>query len=307
MKHTTLGWIIGALVTAAPIGLAASWLGAGCSQGSIDCRGAPGSFAVRYTQVGGDPGCGGLTTGFVGLETYYGATSEAKIDYSRITLAVQSEVLGYLMWTSQEWGVVDEANKPYGLGAFSTAEPSGDVCTVPTLALAEQDIVEIPGEGGAGGAAGGAGGAGGAAGGAGGGTAGAAGAPCPEPPPPGPYPGQPATDIQFQWSNVKVYVTPAAEGTQFVADLNYSENIGGVSCSAQYKVIGVWPVIDCGEYTYDDCGELVDAVPVDRVCKRQATDPDTPVGSVLMNPDYNVSCDPDLFVCVANAPVPELQ
>ena len=115
----------------------------------------------------------------------------------------------------------------------------------------------------------------------------------------------PATDVKFQWSNVKLIVTAASPGTQFIADLAYSETIDGVPCSANYKAIGIWPVVDCGIYTYDDCGNLVDAQPNDAACH---LDPMTaPPGSVVMNPDFNTSCDPGMDMCVANAPVPELQ
>jgi hypothetical protein len=311
MKQKTLGWAIGVLATAAPLGLMASWLSTGCGQPPIDCRSARGDFAVSYRWVSGDLDCGGLTTdgsgsGFVGLQSYYGADGSNQ-DYTRSSLAIQSEVLGYLLWTSQSFGVVDEVNKPYGLGSFTSTEPAGNVCSVPTLSLAQQDIVEIPpestgGAGGAGGAAGGAGGIGGAGGGAGGmGGAGGA-AECPTP---GPFPGQPATDIQFQWSNVKLLVTTAAPGTQFVADLAYSETVAGVSCSANYQVIGIWPPVDCGIYVYDDCDNLVSAEPNEAACH---LDPSSaPPGSVVINPDFTTTCDPNLLYCVPTAPVADLQ
>ncbi len=60
------------------------------------------------------------------------------------------------------------------------------------------------------------------------------------------------TDLKVEWSNVKVYVTAKAPGTQFTADMTYSETIDGVSCTAKYRAVGIWPVVDCGVYEYDD-------------------------------------------------------
>ncbi|MBI4701787.1 MAG: hypothetical protein HY744_11625 [Deltaproteobacteria bacterium] len=304
MKHRTLGWAIGLLAAAAPLGFVLWWLPTGCAQAPIDCRSARGDFAARYTWVSGDPHCGGLTTGFVGLQSFYGADGTSQ-DYSRSSLAIQPDVLGYLLWTSQGFGVVDEANKPYGLGNFASTEPSDNVCSVPALSLAEQNIIEIPAEGtgGGGGAGGGAqGGGGGApvgAGGVGGGAGGAG-----ECPGPGPFPGQPAMDIKFQWSNVRLLVTTAAPGTRFLADLAYPETIGAVSCSANYRVVGIWPPVDCGIYEFDECGNVASATPDETVCH---LDPSTaPPGSVVINPDFATSCDPSLLYCVPTTPVADL-
>jgi hypothetical protein len=43
------------------------------------------------------------------------------------------------------------------------------------------------------------------------------------------------------WDNVNVYVTATAQGTQFSADVTYTEN----GCSATYHAVGVWPAVDC--------------------------------------------------------------
>lgn len=304
---------------------AASSMG-GCDQPEIDCRAARGDFAVTFTLVEGE--CGGLTSGFVGLQSYY-PTKDGKQDYEHPYLTIQTEFLGIISQTSQYFGpeFVDTENTVYSKGDFATAKPEEGVCSVPTLTPAQQDIPEVPGEetggggagaggaaeggagGGTGGAAeGGAGGMGGAAeGGAGEGGAGGMGEEpaCPEPEPEGPFEGQPAIDIKVEWSNVKVYVTAQSPGTQFVGDMTYTEDIDGVTCTAKYRVLGIWPYVECGVYEYDECGNLISATPDDSLCH---LDPATaPPGSVLIDPAFDTVCDPDLLYCVAATPVDALK
>lgn len=269
----------------------------GCTQNPPDCRAARGDFAVKFTATNGT--CGNFDTGFVGLQSFY-KLKDGKQDYDHIYLTMQSEVVGGVFQASQAYGpeFLDTVHKAYGAGDFTTATPDdNNVCSVPTLSPSEQDIPEVPGE------TGGAGGTG--AGGSGVGGSGAGGAPaCPEPPPPGPFPGAPATNVKAEFSNVKVYVTAAAPGTQFVADMKYSENIDGQSCEATYRLVGIWPVVDCGKYTEDDCGNVT-AEPDDSICHLTAEKAQP--GSVVINPDFKTICDPNLFVCVPTEPLPALK
>jgi len=50
-----------------------------------------------------------------------------------------------------------------------------------------------------------------------------------------------AIDISYEWSNVRVLVVPSAPGSEMVADLAYTEG----TCTAHYKVVGVWPAVYC--------------------------------------------------------------
>jgi len=269
---------------------------------------------VTFTPVSGT--CGSFKTGFVGLESFYRKTADNKQDYDHIYLTMQSEVLGGLRDASQSFGpdFVDTKNTVYAAGDFSATAPDDkNICLVPTMSPSEQNIPEVPAEdvasstgiGGAGST--GMGGAGSTGMGGAGGAASSTGTDmaCPEPPPDGPFPGEPATDIKIEWSNVKVFVTTAAPGTEFVADMKYSENIDGQSCEATYHLTGIWPVVDCGAYTFDDCGNLVDAQPDDKICTLKAAE--APPGSVVINPDLKPVCDPDLLVCVASEPLAELK
>jgi len=52
-----------------------------------------------------------------------------------------------------------------------------------------------------------------------------------------------ATTVSYAWSNVRLYVTSSALGTQFSADLKLTTD--GVECG--YQVIGMYPYIECGK------------------------------------------------------------
>ncbi|WP_437321920.1 hypothetical protein [Sorangium sp. So ce385] len=151
------------------------------------------------------------------------------------------------------------------------------------------------GDGGAGGGEGGAGGDGGAsdggAGGAGDGGAGGqsgevdeCGLPVPPPPAPGSY--------KLEWSNVRVYVTSGNLGNQFEGEVRYSEE----SCSARYKVVGLWPMISC---------EIHDPNPIPGC-------PGIPTGKYEpaicqdplsgISPDLKARCDTNVGMCVLDSP-----
>jgi hypothetical protein len=55
----------------------------------------------------------------------------------------------------------------------------------------------------------------------------------------------------YAFSNLEVYVSAANQGTQLKADLTISDSAD--ACSAQYKVLGLWPEVPCESNT--DCGE----------------------------------------------------
>jgi len=105
-------------------------------------------------------------------------------------------------------------------------------------------------------------------------------------------PPDPAVDIKYEWSNVRIFVTASAPGTQMVADLKFTKD----GCSASYSVLGVWPAVDCG--VYDEGGMPTGTDPA--LCD--------PPGSGI-NPDFkdNIVCDKDLLLCVLKAAPPELR
>ncbi|MDY7228099.1 hypothetical protein [Hyalangium rubrum] len=91
-------------------------------------------------------------------------------------------------------------------------------------------------------------------------------------------------DLVYQWNNVRVLATPRAPGTQMVADLTYTEN----GCTAEYEVWGMWPSVSC---------ENEDGEPDNDICQN--------AGSI--NPDFSVTCEPTLRLCVPTQRPPSLQ
>ncbi|AUX43792.1 uncharacterized protein SOCE26_052470 [Sorangium cellulosum] len=271
MKIRLLGWLAGLSALAAAVS-------PGCSQPKPECTVGSATvhpFAARFILVDGeaDTACGNLTVATIGMQMY-NADAGGVPDRNQKLVALQTLKFG--RWT--RGGATVEENpdlKPYAVGTFTSIEPDdNNICTVPTLSPAE--VVVLPGSGGEGGAGdggaggagdggagdggaggagdggaggagdggaggagdGGAGGAGdGGAGGAGDGGAGGAGdggaGGGVEPLEPG--------SRKFEWSNLRVFVTAANLGNQFEADLAYSE----AGCTARYKVLGLWPQVDC--------------------------------------------------------------
>jgi hypothetical protein len=87
---------------------------------------------------------------------------------------------------------------------------------------------------------------------------------------------EPAKDIVYRWSNVRVLARPEAPGSQLVADLEYTED----GCTARYEVWAMWPGdVGCA----DEAGK-----PDDTLCAK--------AGSI--NPDFAVTCDPTQLRCV---------
>jgi hypothetical protein len=101
---------------------------------------------------------------------------------------------------------------------------------------------------------------------------------------------QPAQSFTYEWSGLRVYNTPEIPGTQFIADLRYTEN----GCSADYTVRGIWPVVSCAT------GGKPDATKCDPY-------PDFNVGRLRgsgINPIFPVKCDPVALICVLTGEVP---
>jgi hypothetical protein len=89
----------------------------------------------------------------------------------------------------------------------------------------------------------------------------------------------------YAWSNLRIYNTPGIPGTQFVADLRYTEN----GCTANYQVKGIWPVVACKSEV--DCDP----------------NPDFAAGRTFgsgINPLFPVTCHPTAKLCVLTGDVP---
>lgn len=294
--------------------------GAGCEQPTIDCRASRGSFAATFVLQNGSGTCSELTTMVVGLQSYYAKGADGKVDISKSTLAIRPEnivydsdaVVSYVgdveaaqeadpkppnaCWTSTPI----TANEPSGVGSFSSTEPADGICTVNNAVsrFASNEIMPT-------------------------------GDPmdenniCTE--------AFPAQDITYEWRNIKTFVTAAAPGNRFEADLTYTQD----GCTATYKVCGVWPVVGCEKYDWlsdtdpacavdtdenpapDTCNcpgqeintpcAVATGLPEDKLCDG---DPDLepqygiPYGSGI-NIDFKAKCDPGSLLCVLPAcPIP---
>jgi hypothetical protein len=297
----------------------------GCDQSKPKCAAARGAFIGVYRHVGGPATCADLKGEKLGFSTYnpVGKNNQRNLDIASI--AIQSESLGTLVDTAEGAGVTDPdpTHKPYGLGFFTTAEPEGDICVVPSLTVAAQNIPAVAAD------------------------------------PKAKVKASAATSVSYAWSNVRLYVTPSAVGSQFLADLTLTTD--GVACD--YQVRGMYPYLDPLSYP-DGCvkpnpADPNGALPDDRICRPEGDeDPsvecssntecfsgvcdggfcrcetsagccadkdvgacegagarcaDAPAGAVGVgktchdapratgsgiNPDFPVKCDPDLLVCV---------
>jgi hypothetical protein len=101
---------------------------------------------------------------------------------------------------------------------------------------------------------------------------------------------QTAQSFVYEWSNLRIYNTPGIPGTQFIADLRYTEN----GCTAEYVARGIWPVVSCA----------TSGKPDETKCDPYA---DYSVGRLRgsgINPLFPVKCDPVALICVLTGDVP---
>ncbi|HEY6877335.1 MAG TPA: hypothetical protein VI299_04915 [Polyangiales bacterium] len=197
-------------------------LGAGiaaCNQPAPKCGLARGMWSARYTLVPGskvgEGDCDTLVGDILQTQSYTQKKKDSPYpDPNHIQIGIQPYTLSSAL---ERAGCSEVANGdglfPYSLGSFAKSEPgSDDFCTVPTLTPAR---VVLPEQGS-----------------------------CQPDMCQPPLPVEPAADYTYEWSNVRVYVTASANGTQFAADLKYTKD----GCSAQYKVTALFSVVDCASY-----------------------------------------------------------
>jgi hypothetical protein len=234
----------------------------GCDQPKAKCAAGRGSFAVLYKPAPGSaPECADFKGEEVGFGTYNQVGKDNKPNLDVAQIAIQPVGLGNLADLGKSAGAPDPAadHKPYSLGFFTTAEAEGDFCFVPTLTQGIQNIPEIKED------------------------------------EENEIEASPATSVQYEWSNVRLYVTPSALGTQFTADVKITTD--GKAC--QYSAIGMYPYVPCGTTDpKDEKKEIPDDLDgIARSCAPEADeDAGRPTGSGI-NPDFPTHCDPDILAC----------
>lgn len=270
--HTPLVWTMG-------LGALASCFAISCSQPEMECivglAGAYG-FATTFTPKPELPMCATgpnfslLKGDTVGMEFYNPPTANGMtFDSTQRMVALQANALGSKVSAAASYGVVDSNSyhHSYAMGVFQSRYPNEKgLCSVANIVPAEQDIPSVPAQDGTGG-----------------------GSPA--------VPATPADSIKYEWTSLKVYVTPAAPGTQFSADLRYTEN----GCAVDYHAVGMWPAVSCA--LLDSDGNPVLGGDGKGVTNEAACDPcaDPTNGRATgsgINPNFPTRCDPDLFLCV---------
>jgi len=188
--------------------LSVGLLALGCSQPEPRCSIARGDFAATYTLLSSTGPCEPLRGELLSVQAYTArrSVSDPRPDYDKSSMAIQPRSLTALLEPAR--GAENGEDKPYAMGAFATSRPaSDDFCSVPSLSTARLRLPEGA-------------------------------APvyaCTSAAP------SPAVDIAYAFSNVRVYTTPGAYGTQFAGDLTYTNG----ACVAQYRVAALYPAVSC--------------------------------------------------------------
>lgn len=257
-------------------------LGGSCTQPTMNCTTAHLTYGAKYELTSGDPNspCGQHKGDILGMQTYFepgGLNGTPK--FNEPSAAIRTQYAGLILdnalnypeevpgFTGME-GVEHMAN---ALAEFDRGQPNDDdFCTIDKMAPAVVDLPELPLIPG---------------------TPAVVDDPnTPEDETAEEVPEVPATPpklVRHEWSNVRWLVNPDAQGTQFEADLKFTED----GCTAEYHVVAVSPAIPC--MTDDDC---------------------TKAGSGL-NPDFAVRCDPEikdliepgLGLCVLSEAIPSYE
>jgi hypothetical protein len=268
--------------------LAAALLG--CEQPDPRCNVAHGSFWAKYTLVSGQGACAELTGEQLDVQSYYAQRSETdkRPDYDAVSIAIQPFSITAALGNAAGLAEADPEDVLYGIGRIGTARPGADgFCRADELAAATLRLPAVPEH------------------------------PVDECTT---APEAPAYDIKYEFSRVRIYYTPSAIGTQFEADLTYTQD----DCVAKYRVTAVYPMVSCGAVPEVDAGVIADAgaVPTDAAapeadggmaCPPSAASGPDPVAddslceSGGINPDFALSCDPANMMCVLAGPSPSLR
>jgi hypothetical protein len=278
MKLLSFGLLATATLALGAAGLSLT----SCSQPSIECTSARGAFIAKFYPVSGTDFCAQYPGERIGLQTYNPADTTESCekrgddlvcdgttpDFSSTSLAIQTDTTGFLLYA--EAPDTDPTHQRFALGDFSSTEPDdNDFCSVTAMSPAQQ-VVQF-------------------------GQYDEEGNPVLDDE--GNQVLDPPLDIKYEWSNVNLYVTAAAPGTQLTADLTYTED----GCTATYKVVALYPAVDCGVYDEDGNLAVDDAGNVlldPQLCVPEAApDKGYAFGSGI-NPDFPVNCDPVLHHCV---------
>jgi hypothetical protein len=277
---------------------AAVCIAVSCSdQPRAKCTTGRGNFTAVYTHTGGDTDGGCVIPGeVIAVQAYDLPNSDrSNADLNKPLMAIKGSTMANAIDNHPDPDPTS-THSPNSVGPFTTGTPGGDnFCDVPTLSVAEQDLPGVP-----------------------------------EMPEAGPDGSTvPAIDpqhVKYEWSKVRVYVTPAANGVQMIGELTYTVD----ACSTSYHVTALFPSIGCGFDTSKDgpAGPLgIDngpTIPDPGMCLPSADEatcgaacgpghkvnymgvdlPNPLAFGSGINPDLAVRCDPTLLLCVLSKEPP---
>jgi hypothetical protein len=192
-----------------------------CDQPAPKCNVAHGAFWAQYERVSGEGECAMLVGEELDVQSYYAQRSkdDKRPDYDKASIAIQPFTITAALGNAAGLAEPEAADVPYAIGRFGTTAPRSDgFCVAPKLTTAQLHLADVPAH---------------------------------EVDMCTSAPAAPAVDVSYAFSNVRVYFTPAAIGTQFTADLTYTQ----AGCVAKYKVAAVYPIVSCGAPTpLEDAG-----------------------------------------------------
>lgn len=176
------------------------------------------TFAVKYIPVSETPtGCAAMngmpTTGeLIGMQTFHPDSGDKTRDLSKTSVAIRSDFLGDFSYTIEDFTTGPDIalqQKLSSVGDFSTLNPGDDdFCTIPSFSSqANLTWPDLTDEMGT--------------------------------------VLLPAGSMTYEWSDVRIYVTAAAPGTQFTGHVKITyQDV----CAVEYDAVGMWPATDCGVY-----------------------------------------------------------
>ncbi|MEZ4300465.1 MAG: hypothetical protein R3B70_36305 [Polyangiaceae bacterium] len=241
------------------------------------------AYAVQFIPQG-TLSCPQIKGDVVGMQAYHPASASDPLvrDLSKTSIAIRTQTHGELFWMNEDFGFPTDQDQPNALGDFVSNTPDeNDFCQVataearvvfPGAQIPEDtgvpcvDTAECTADGGPGGD-------------------------CTPVDPMDPMAGNTcvitydfeATDLTYRWSNLQFYVTAAATGSQFTADVEIEVN----GCKDQYKAVGMWPAVDCTH--------LLTGEPDVMMCHPDADPNNTELPRLFgsgINPDFGpVICD----------------
>ncbi len=246
LTRFTIHYIACSLVTA---------IAASCTQPVPNCTSAHGTYAAEYRLTDGDLGspCGQLRGDVLGLQTYFQEGGKnGTPDYQNAMVAIRAQSMGEMIIRATAQGTVDADAVWYdasAIGKFTAGFPNDDsFCMAEGFDEARITLPEVPA--------------------------------VPDDPTTmdvdEALPVQPAIDATYRWRDARFVVSADAQGTQFEAELEYTQD----GCSATYHVVAVYPAVAC--QTDEQCQDEKNGI----------------------NPDFALRCNTDLGLCVLSEDPP---